>query len=195
MWNKDEVKGKAEEVKGKAKQAVGDVTDDEDLQAEGEAQEAGGKVQGGFGKARGAKSATPSRTSATPIQALEQCDVNRGSRFDGVHVGGNLDISVGARHARDVAGCLECRHGGRHSRSSPYRTDAGPAAEATRCASGSVSVLLTLRTQARDPAQHRDEQHVRVRQARRRDSPACANTGLPLTMPSPVGLPGFTATP
>src|SRR5688572_15011098 len=52
MWNKDEVKGKADQAAGRVKRAVGDATDNEDLQAEGDAQEAGGVVQGGFGKAR-----------------------------------------------------------------------------------------------------------------------------------------------
>ena len=81
------------------------------MQAEGEAQEAGGKVQGGFGKAR-REVGNAIKDVGDADQALKQRDFDRGSRFNGVDVGGNLDISVGARHARDVARCLECRHGG-----------------------------------------------------------------------------------
>jgi uncharacterized protein YjbJ (UPF0337 family) len=52
MWNRDEVRGKAEQVKGRAKQAVGDLTDDEEMKGEGEAQEIGGKVQDTIGRGR-----------------------------------------------------------------------------------------------------------------------------------------------
>src|SRR5258707_15209446 len=45
MWNRDEVRGKADQVKGRAKQAVGDLSDDERLKNEGEADEAAGKAQ------------------------------------------------------------------------------------------------------------------------------------------------------
>jgi uncharacterized protein YjbJ (UPF0337 family) len=52
MWNKDELRGKADQVKGRVKDAVGDATDDPNLRDEGAADEAAGKVQEGFGRAR-----------------------------------------------------------------------------------------------------------------------------------------------
>jgi uncharacterized protein YjbJ (UPF0337 family) len=52
MYNRDEVKGKADAMAGRIKQATAKLTNDQHLQAEGEAQEAGGVAQGGFGKAR-----------------------------------------------------------------------------------------------------------------------------------------------
>jgi uncharacterized protein YjbJ (UPF0337 family) len=52
MWNRDEVKGKAEELKGRVKQSAGDLTNDDELKGEGVADEAAGTVQEGYGKAR-----------------------------------------------------------------------------------------------------------------------------------------------
>lgn len=52
MWNKDEVRGKADEMKGRAKQAVGDLTNDDQQRAEGVADEIAGHVEKGVGTAR-----------------------------------------------------------------------------------------------------------------------------------------------
>lgn len=52
MWNKDEMKGKAEPIKGRAKEAAGDVVDDEQLRDEGAVDEMKGRVQEGIGKGR-----------------------------------------------------------------------------------------------------------------------------------------------
>ena len=52
MFNKDELKGKAEALKGKVKQAGGDMTDDERLHDEGVAEEIAGKTQDAFGRGR-----------------------------------------------------------------------------------------------------------------------------------------------
>ena len=52
MWNKDEVRGKAEKVKGNIKESVGEATNDEELRNEGEADQAAGEVQESFGKGR-----------------------------------------------------------------------------------------------------------------------------------------------
>lgn len=52
MWNKDEVKGKAEQVKGAAKDKVGELTGDPVLEAEGEAERVVGKVRETAGTVR-----------------------------------------------------------------------------------------------------------------------------------------------
>ena len=52
MWNKDEVKGKAERMKGRLKSETGELIDDDRLQDEGAADEAAGAVQEGLGKGR-----------------------------------------------------------------------------------------------------------------------------------------------
>jgi uncharacterized protein YjbJ (UPF0337 family) len=52
MWNKDEVKGRAERVKGQVKESAGKVTNDERLRNEGVADQAEGRVQEGFGRGR-----------------------------------------------------------------------------------------------------------------------------------------------
>ena len=52
MWNKDELKGKAEKTKGKAKRALADVTGDERLRNEGEVDETAGRVRETIGKGR-----------------------------------------------------------------------------------------------------------------------------------------------
>lgn len=52
MWNKDDVRGKADQVKGRVKQSVGDLTNDENLRDEGAADEAAGDVESGVGKGR-----------------------------------------------------------------------------------------------------------------------------------------------
>jgi len=45
MWNKDEVRGKADQVKGSIKKGVGDLNNDEQLRNEGEADNAAGQVE------------------------------------------------------------------------------------------------------------------------------------------------------
>jgi uncharacterized protein YjbJ (UPF0337 family) len=52
MWNKDEVRGKADQLKGSFKKGVGDARNDEQLREEGEADEAAGKAEEAFGKGR-----------------------------------------------------------------------------------------------------------------------------------------------
>ena len=52
MWNKDEVRGKADQVKGKIKESVGNATDDEQLREEGAADNAAGNVEETLGKGR-----------------------------------------------------------------------------------------------------------------------------------------------
>jgi uncharacterized protein YjbJ (UPF0337 family) len=52
MWNKDEVRGKADQVKGKIKESVGNATDDEQMRNEGAADNAAGGVEETFGKGR-----------------------------------------------------------------------------------------------------------------------------------------------
>src|SRR3954454_9027569 len=52
MWNKDEVRGKADQVKGKIKESVGNATDDDQLRDEGAADNAAGNVEETLGKAR-----------------------------------------------------------------------------------------------------------------------------------------------
>jgi uncharacterized protein YjbJ (UPF0337 family) len=52
MWNKDEIKGKAERLKGRVKQKGGDVLNDENLVDEGIADEAAGTVQETWGKGK-----------------------------------------------------------------------------------------------------------------------------------------------
>ena len=52
MWNKDELRGKAERVKGRVKESVGNASNDERLRDEGVADQAAGASQEGFGKGR-----------------------------------------------------------------------------------------------------------------------------------------------
>jgi uncharacterized protein YjbJ (UPF0337 family) len=52
MWNRDEVRGKADQVKGRVKEAVGDLNNDEQLREEGQADQAVGSVEESFGKGR-----------------------------------------------------------------------------------------------------------------------------------------------
>jgi uncharacterized protein YjbJ (UPF0337 family) len=52
MWNKDEMRGKADRIKGALKKKAGDLRGDEDLRNEGEADEAAGRVQEAFGEGR-----------------------------------------------------------------------------------------------------------------------------------------------
>jgi len=52
MWNKDEMRGKADRIKGGLKKKAGDLRGDEDLRNEGEANEAAGRVQEAFGEGR-----------------------------------------------------------------------------------------------------------------------------------------------
>ena len=52
MWNRDEVRGKADQVKGRVKEEVGDLMDDERLENEGRAERAAGEVEEDFGKGR-----------------------------------------------------------------------------------------------------------------------------------------------
>lgn len=53
MWNKDEVKGKAEQAKGAVKEKVGQLTDDKDLETEGQEDKASGKAREVVGTVRG----------------------------------------------------------------------------------------------------------------------------------------------
>jgi uncharacterized protein YjbJ (UPF0337 family) len=52
MWNRDEVRGKADQVKGRVKEEVGDMIDDDRLEDEGRAERAAGEIEEGFGKGR-----------------------------------------------------------------------------------------------------------------------------------------------
>ena len=52
MWNKDEVRGKAERMKGRVKEEVGRATRNDQLTGEGAAERASGAAQEGFGEAR-----------------------------------------------------------------------------------------------------------------------------------------------
>jgi uncharacterized protein YjbJ (UPF0337 family) len=52
MWNKDEMKGKADEVKGRVKGAAGELTDNDDLKDEGAVDEMKGSARDEAGKAR-----------------------------------------------------------------------------------------------------------------------------------------------
>jgi len=52
MWNKDEVRGKADQLKGRVKQGLGDMANDEELREEGAADEAQGDVEKGVGEGR-----------------------------------------------------------------------------------------------------------------------------------------------
>jgi uncharacterized protein YjbJ (UPF0337 family) len=52
MWNKDQVKGKADKAKGQVKETVGDLTDNDELRSEGAADEVKGKAEDSFGNAR-----------------------------------------------------------------------------------------------------------------------------------------------
>ena len=52
MWNRDEMRGKADRIKGGLKKKAGELRGDEDLRNEGEADEAAGRVQEAFGEGR-----------------------------------------------------------------------------------------------------------------------------------------------
>ena len=52
MWNKDEVRGKADRLKGRVKESVGSATGNDRLRGEGMADRAKGSAQEGFGKGR-----------------------------------------------------------------------------------------------------------------------------------------------
>ena len=52
MWNRDEVRGKADRMKGRVKEGVGSATGNERLRGEGMADRAKGSAQEGFGKGR-----------------------------------------------------------------------------------------------------------------------------------------------
>jgi uncharacterized protein YjbJ (UPF0337 family) len=52
MWNKDEVRGKADKVKGRVKESVGEMNTDEQLRQEGIEDQAAGDVEETFGKGR-----------------------------------------------------------------------------------------------------------------------------------------------
>jgi uncharacterized protein YjbJ (UPF0337 family) len=52
MWNKDELRGKAERMKGQVKERVANVTKDERLRDEAAADEAAGAAQETLGKGR-----------------------------------------------------------------------------------------------------------------------------------------------
>ena len=52
MWNKDQIKGKADQAKGRVKETVGDLTDNNELRGEGVADDIKGKAEDTFGNAR-----------------------------------------------------------------------------------------------------------------------------------------------
>ena len=52
MWNKDEVKGKAEQAKGVVKEKAGQLAGDDELEAEGTADRVVGTVREGVGTAK-----------------------------------------------------------------------------------------------------------------------------------------------
>jgi uncharacterized protein YjbJ (UPF0337 family) len=52
MWNRDEVKGRADRVKGQMKESAGKISNDERLRNEGVADQAAGRVEEGFGRGR-----------------------------------------------------------------------------------------------------------------------------------------------
>jgi uncharacterized protein YjbJ (UPF0337 family) len=52
VWNKDEIRGKADQLKGQVKKSVGDLTNDEQLRNEGTDDQAAGEVEETFGKGR-----------------------------------------------------------------------------------------------------------------------------------------------
>lgn len=52
MWNKDEVRGKADQLKGNVKESIGNATNDENLRNEGAADQAAGNVEEAIGKGR-----------------------------------------------------------------------------------------------------------------------------------------------
>jgi uncharacterized protein YjbJ (UPF0337 family) len=52
MWNKDEVRGKADKTKGRIEQGAGDVMDNERIRGEGQADKIVGKTEETFGKGR-----------------------------------------------------------------------------------------------------------------------------------------------
>ena len=52
MWNKDEMRGKADRIKGGVKKKAGELRGDEDLRSEGAADEAAGRVEEGLAKGR-----------------------------------------------------------------------------------------------------------------------------------------------
>jgi len=52
MWNRDEVRGKADQVKGRMKEKVGDLKGDERLRNEGQSDRAAGEMEEGFGRGR-----------------------------------------------------------------------------------------------------------------------------------------------
>jgi uncharacterized protein YjbJ (UPF0337 family) len=52
MWNKDEVRGKAERIKGRVKESVANANHDERLKDEAVAEQASGAAREGFGRGR-----------------------------------------------------------------------------------------------------------------------------------------------
>jgi len=52
MWNRDEVKGKADRLKGRVKQEAGEAMNDDRLRNEGVADEVVGSAQESLGKGR-----------------------------------------------------------------------------------------------------------------------------------------------
>lgn len=52
MWNKDEMRGKADRIKGGMKKKAGELRGDDDLRNRGEADEAAGQVEEALGKGR-----------------------------------------------------------------------------------------------------------------------------------------------
>ena len=52
MWNRDEIKGKADQAKGQMKEKLGDLTGNDELRGEGAADDIKGKAEDTFGNAR-----------------------------------------------------------------------------------------------------------------------------------------------
>ena len=52
MWNKDQIKGKADQAQGRVKETVGNLTDNDELRGEGVADDIKGKAEDTFGNAR-----------------------------------------------------------------------------------------------------------------------------------------------
>jgi uncharacterized protein YjbJ (UPF0337 family) len=52
VWNKNQIKGKADQAKGQMKEKLGELTDNDKLRGEGAADDIKGKAEDTFGNAR-----------------------------------------------------------------------------------------------------------------------------------------------
>jgi uncharacterized protein YjbJ (UPF0337 family) len=52
MWNRDEVRGKADQLKGRVKEKIGDFKKDDRMRDEGIEDQAAGEVESALGKSR-----------------------------------------------------------------------------------------------------------------------------------------------